>query len=173
VEAAPAPDARLGEALRERGALSALRGGREAAERDYVRALSLAEAGGDAALAADVLRHLGRLRYDQGRREEGLADYARALSLARAAGARALEGVIRMLLGSLALDGRRLADPGLALPGGALIEAGWPGSRAGSASAQNRMHVAISTLRKLGLDALLRSTPEGYLLDPAVPLAVV
>jgi hypothetical protein len=35
------------------------------------------------------------------------------------------------------------------------------------------VHVALSTLRRLGFGGLLCLAPEGYLLDPVVPLVVV
>lgn len=47
------------------------------------------------------------------------------------------------------------------LDNAALIEAGWPGERIGAAAAQNRLRVALSTLRKMGLDALLRRDAAG------------
>lgn len=47
------------------------------------------------------------------------------------------------------------------LDNAALIEAGWPGEQIGAAAAQNRLRVALSTLRKMGLDALLRRDGGG------------
>lgn len=47
-----------------------------------------------------------------------------------------------------------------------LVRVAWPGERMDARSARNRVHVALSTLRSLGLgDALVR-TPRGYALDP-------
>lgn len=51
----------------------------------------------------------------------------------------------------------------------ALLEAGWPGESPTGASGINRVKVALSTLRKLGLRAVLLRVGEGYLLDPDVP----
>ncbi len=73
---------------------------------------------------------------------------------------------LRGILGALAeLHG---TDATLSLD--ALREAGWPGERMKPEAAANRVHVALSNLRKLGLGELLQSTPDGWRLDPAVPL---
>ncbi|MEZ4431476.1 MAG: hypothetical protein R3F65_03625 [bacterium] len=52
-------------------------------------------------------------------------------------------------------------ERGRPLDNAALIEAGWPGERIGAAAAQNRLRVALSTLRKMGLDALLQRDAAG------------
>ncbi|HJL18103.1 MAG TPA: tetratricopeptide repeat protein [Sandaracinaceae bacterium LLY-WYZ-13_1] len=64
----------------------------------------------------------------------------------------------------------RLARPGDALSRNALFEAGWPDQRALPEAAAHRVYVAVSTLRKLGLRAVLRRVGDGYLLDPEVPV---
>jgi predicted ATPase len=71
-----------------------------------------------------------------------------------------------------ALAERRLRAPGepCALP--ELVEAGWPGTKLIPASAQNRVHVAVSTLRSAGLAPILTRQRGGYCLDPTVPLRV-
>lgn len=43
-----------------------------------------------------------------------------------------------------------------------LFAAGWPGERIGRRAARNRVHVGLSTLRKLGLSGILASSDEGY-----------
>ncbi len=48
--------------------------------------------------------------------------------------------------------------------------AGWPRERVGHLAAKNRVHVAVSTLRKLGLRDVLLSRDDGWLLDPHVAL---
>ncbi|MBK8251680.1 MAG: AAA family ATPase [Polyangiaceae bacterium] len=63
----------------------------------------------------------------------------------------------------------RLEKPGAALGWEALIETAWPGERILPDAAAHRVRVAISTLRKMGLRDLLRTTDEGYLLAPDVP----
>ena len=50
----------------------------------------------------------------------------------------------------------------------ALIEAGWPETEVAWSSARNRLHVAIHALRKLGLEAVLVRTREGYAIDPSI-----
>jgi hypothetical protein len=53
-----------------------------------------------------------------------------------------------------------------------LLEAGWPGERPLPEAGSNRVWVAISTLRKLGLGEILQRWDGGYRLDPAVPCRV-
>jgi len=49
-----------------------------------------------------------------------------------------------------------------------LFAAGWPGERIGRRSARNRVHVGLSTLRKLGLAGVLVLSDEGYQIAPHV-----
>lgn len=66
----------------------------------------------------------------------------------------------------------RESTPGEPLPIEAAIDAGWPGERMTGDSANNRLKVALSTLRKLGLrELLVRHDSGGYLLDPNVPIS--
>jgi len=44
----------------------------------------------------------------------------------------------------------------------ALFAAGWPGERIGRRAARNRVHVGLSTLRKLGLSGVLVNDDDGY-----------
>lgn len=76
---------------------------------------------------------------------------------------------LRRILGALA----ELHGGGGALALDALREAGWPGERMRPEAAANRVHVALSQLRKLGLGELLQSTPDGWRLDPGTPLVRV
>jgi hypothetical protein len=48
-----------------------------------------------------------------------------------------------------------------------LLAAGWMGERMVRAAAANRLRVAMSTLRKLGLEPILIREAAGYRLDPA------
>ncbi|MBX3247455.1 MAG: tetratricopeptide repeat protein [Myxococcales bacterium] len=74
----------------------------------------------------------------------------------------------RLVTALLAL---REDSPGRPLSVDAAIDAGWPGERMTGESAQNRLKVALSTLRKLGLrELLVRHDSGGYLLDPSVPV---
>jgi hypothetical protein len=77
------------------------------------------------------------------------------------------------LRGILSLLATRRRDaPGEALAVDELIRAGWPGEKIQAEAALNRVHVALTTLRKLGLRDLLVTADGGYMLDPAVPIAV-
>ncbi|MET0340056.1 MAG: hypothetical protein ABW252_03605 [Polyangiales bacterium] len=49
----------------------------------------------------------------------------------------------------------------------------WPNERMQRTSADNRVRVALSTLRRLGLRGVLLSRSRGVLLDPGVDLALV
>jgi hypothetical protein len=71
-----------------------------------------------------------------------------------------------------ALAEQRVAAPGAALSQEALLALGWPGEKMTADAAANRMKVALSTLRKLGLRALIQRTDAGYLLDPLLPLVI-
>jgi hypothetical protein len=62
----------------------------------------------------------------------------------------------------LALVEHHLSVPGEALSPAALIEAGWPGERMTAASGRNRLHVALATLRALGLRPWLHRCARGY-----------
>jgi hypothetical protein len=50
----------------------------------------------------------------------------------------------------------------------ALFAAGWPGERIGRRAARNRVHVGLSTLRRLGLSGVLVSSDDGYRIAPHV-----
>ncbi|MCY1054658.1 tetratricopeptide repeat protein [Nannocystis sp. SCPEA4] len=69
----------------------------------------------------------------------------------------------------VALARKRLDAPGEALALEELLDAGWPGERVRDSAGANRVHVALSTLRNLGLRAFLVSGPDGYALTSASP----
>ncbi|HEY4104391.1 MAG TPA: tetratricopeptide repeat protein, partial [Polyangiaceae bacterium] len=71
-----------------------------------------------------------------------------------------------------ALAERRMTMPGVALSQDELLAYAWPGERMTAEAAANRMKVALSTLRKLGLRSLIQRTDEGYLLDPLSPFVL-
>jgi hypothetical protein len=58
------------------------------------------------------------------------------------------------------------------VPTATLLAAGWPGERVGADSGRNRVRVAVSTLRSMGLRDVLLSRDDGYLLDPDVALSI-
>lgn len=70
------------------------------------------------------------------------------------------------------VDARRRA-PGKPLSVEALYQAGWPGERIAGSASVNRVHVALATLRKLGLARALVRGHGGYMLEPALDLTVV
>jgi predicted ATPase len=72
----------------------------------------------------------------------------------------------------LALARRRLDAPGEALALEELLAAGWPGERVRDSTGANRVHVALTTLRNLGLRPYLVSGPDGYALTSASPCAL-
>jgi hypothetical protein len=61
---------------------------------------------------------------------------------------------------------------GCALTVDELLQAGWPGETPLAEAGSNRVYVAISTLRQLGLGDLIQRWDGGYRLDPHVPLVV-
>ncbi len=65
----------------------------------------------------------------------------------------------------LALCDRRLSGPGVGLDKDELLAAGSPGERMTAEAGQNRVHVALATLRKLGLRAYLVTGEDGYSLS--------
>jgi predicted ATPase len=77
----------------------------------------------------------------------------------------------RALLRALARG--RVDTPGRPLTREELLDAGWPGERIRPQRAgANRVHVALSTLRQLGLRDVLRSADRGHFIDPTVPTIV-
>lgn len=69
-----------------------------------------------------------------------------------------------------ALIAQRRAAPGTPLSLEELLEAGWPGEQLLASAARNRVYVAVSTLRRYGLEILSR-VDGGYLLEPDAPVA--
>ena len=65
---------------------------------------------------------------------------------------------------------RRLQQPGTPLSTQDLVAWTWPEERLVAGSGANRVRVALSTLRKLGLAPLLERHGGGYRLDPSVGL---
>ncbi|MBZ0119362.1 MAG: hypothetical protein K8H88_20390, partial [Sandaracinaceae bacterium] len=75
-------------------------------------------------------------------------------------------GPLRKLVCALARA--RLDKPGTGLSVTELFAEGWPGERASLRSARNRVHVAVATLRKLGLGGDLESHGGTYRISPSV-----
>lgn len=67
---------------------------------------------------------------------------------------------------------RRQDAPGDPMPIEEIQQAGWPGERILAEAAGNRVGVALTSLRKLGLRDVLIRKGEGYLFDPDVPMVL-
>ncbi len=67
-----------------------------------------------------------------------------------------------------ALVATHRAMPGYPLSVHDVFEAGWPGQSISHDAAKRRVYTAVSDLRSLGLDELLVTGDDGYLLDPRV-----
>lgn len=76
---------------------------------------------------------------------------------------------VRLVL--LELVRARVERPGDALSWEALLAAGWPGERPITDSGLKRVYTAVWTLRTLGLEGVLLTRGDGYLLDPAAAVA--
>lgn len=72
----------------------------------------------------------------------------------------------------LGLAAERIAVPNSAISAEKLVEIGWPGESILPKAARNRLSVALSTLRKLGLADAIIKTDAGYMLNPALTLRV-
>jgi len=130
---------------------------------------ALGEAPDEARRAAQmILAELGRLRRARGWTIAEDARFFVTPDDARVELAR--KKVWRRLL--VALLERRLEAPGEALSMETLVRRGWPDQRVLQSAARNRLHVALSGLRKAGLDPLIQKCGDGYLLDPEVEVAV-
>jgi tetratricopeptide (TPR) repeat protein len=75
----------------------------------------------------------------------------------------ARRGSLRRIL--LELVRTHETDPASAIGVAELFEAGWPDQRIRADSSAHRVHVAMATLRKLGLGDLLVTHSEGYALE--------
>jgi hypothetical protein len=73
-------------------------------------------------------------------------------------------GARRRILNRLVVT--RLEQPNAATPAEALIEAGWPGERMQHTAGLLRVYSAIRRLRRLGLESILLTRDDGYLIDP-------
>ena len=70
-----------------------------------------------------------------------------------------------------ALASARIERPGEPLSAADLLEAGWPKERVLPQAGQNRVRVALTSLRNLGLRSAIVTKEGGHLLDPALPLS--
>ena len=75
---------------------------------------------------------------------------------------------LRLILARLADERARAPGKGLSVDD--ILAAGWPGERVIPEAGANRVYVALATLRKIGLRAVLLSREDGYMLDPDLRL---
>jgi predicted ATPase len=78
-------------------------------------------------------------------------------------------GPLRRVL--VALVRARLERAGEALRAAEVLAAGWPGERMFPESGAARVYMAVRRLRALGLEATLRTSDAGYMLDPRADVA--
>lgn len=75
---------------------------------------------------------------------------------------------LRALLDALVRQRQTAPDSPLSVD--ELLAAGWPGEKVLPFAGRNRVHVALTTLRGLGLRGVLQSHEGGYVLDAGVPI---
>lgn len=68
---------------------------------------------------------------------------------------------------------QREAQPGVALSVPELVEAGWPGDKTIDKSGANRVYVALTTLRRLGLRDVITRERDGYCIPKDARIDVV
>lgn len=79
--------------------------------------------------------------------------------------------ILAAMLGALARAHRDA--PGAMVSSASLAAVAWPDEHLAARGAAERAHTAVSTLRRLGLDAWIRRVDDGYCLDPDAPLHIV
>ncbi|MBL8679016.1 MAG: FHA domain-containing protein [Myxococcales bacterium] len=67
-----------------------------------------------------------------------------------------------------ALVEARATRPGRVIRGDELLAIAWAGERFVDGSGENRLHVALTSLRQLGLRPILERVEDGYRLDPSI-----
>jgi predicted ATPase len=68
---------------------------------------------------------------------------------------------------------RRLSSPGTSAGASELVAAGWPGERIVAKAATNRLHVALSDLRRCAPQPYIERATDGWRLDPALPIRLL
>lgn len=76
----------------------------------------------------------------------------------------ARRGPIRRILDAL-VDAHRTGDE-KAMDVNAVVAVGWPGECVSADAGATRVYTAIRTLRRMGLEGILLTRDEGYLIDP-------
>ncbi len=142
--------------------------GEHAAER--AAALAAAHPSDDSRFALRTLisgpRRLDRtgLRLEDGGRSLHVPNANVPVDLSRRRALRAIVGL---------LAARRVGAPGEVVTPHEILEAGWPGERVSADAAMNRVYVALTTLRNLGLRDAIVTGAGGYMLSPAISVVVV
>jgi len=72
----------------------------------------------------------------------------------------------------LSLVALHASEPGRALDVEGVFQAVWPGERILPEAKKNRVYVAVATLRKTGLDLVLETRGDGYLLRPDLVISL-
>ncbi|MEZ4221742.1 MAG: hypothetical protein R3B13_12495 [Polyangiaceae bacterium] len=78
-----------------------------------------------------------------------------------------------LAIGRIALALARAHANGAVLEIPQLVAAGWPGEKVSERAGANRVYVAISTLRRMGLRGILQKQGRGYCFAPSIKLSVV
>ncbi len=126
------------------------------------RSAELTKDNDDARFAARMLRRL--LPVDAITVGAGGAFFLREGSRVELAGRPTLARILDALA-----EARLSAEPKPLSPS-ELLAAGWPGERVLPQAGQNRVRVALTALRNLGLRTVLLTVEGGHVLDPAIPL---
>ena len=71
-----------------------------------------------------------------------------------------------------ALVSRCQDDPGVGISLAEMVQAGWPDESIDPDSARARVYTAVNSLRSYGLDNILLRGPDGYALDPEIPMTI-
>ncbi|HKP59028.1 MAG TPA: hypothetical protein VJV78_20040, partial [Polyangiales bacterium] len=159
-------------------AVLAYAGGHDRASREYIERARQLTASARYRAESDERRLAERILRNAVARHERLAQ---ALCVASDHGWLRAPGHERVELGTkkvlrrilAALVERRLSSQAAPLSAAELIRLGWPDQRLARSAAANRLQVALSQLRRAGLDGALQRRGSGYLLDPDVALLVI
>ncbi len=107
----------------------------------------------------------------EGARPYRLGPQAESLTLPEGAThALTRHGALKRVLWALAL--RHRDRPGVPHALAELVEAGWPGEKMKHEAASLRVYTTIRRLRKLGLESVLLTRDDGYLLDPTAEFVI-
>jgi predicted ATPase len=156
---------------RARAALAAVEDGEAQAVVAAVERVLSAPGGADASAARWAsVRRIERLAPRRAPAGVTVEPDGRAFTIASRRVDLTRRGALRRILAALAEA--RLARPGTGLPVREIVRLGWPGEKMSPESATARVYMAVRTLRSLGLEGVLLTRDDGYLLDPAARVEV-